>query len=284
MVIRDSPSTLRPAWSSLWKQKMSSSLRAFRQRSKYVKLLLEQRIPYERLHFMINFVSCKSSQSDIPRDFRRASLCACTSCRSFSLAASCCSSSVRNATRVGDLVGDWLCFAGLPGLLDAVVWEFISPFVGDLPGDFFGDPCTDFCPAFLRGEAVSLFTVAAPFEGVTGIVCLRIDLICGKEGCDIIQRLVKAEPGHLQELTLLLFPVPSFKASMPPGPRLLLRVFLPVCLVAAAIVAKEELSTVAFSLSTEVSIEGRCPIDLRAWRMRGALGLLFSAMLPPESK
>ena len=48
-------------------------------------------------------------------------------------------------------------------------------------------------------------------------------------------------------LTLPRFPVPSIRASSPPGPRLLLRLFFAVCFVFAAIAEKEAASIVAFS-------------------------------------
>ena len=82
------------------------SLRVIQLRSKYEGLLLAQRKLYDLLNCGVSRRVLNPFDNHSPRDFRRASLCASISCRSFSLTAACCSSSVRRATRAGDLDGD----------------------------------------------------------------------------------------------------------------------------------------------------------------------------------
>jgi hypothetical protein len=77
-----------------------------------------------------------------------------------------------------------------------------------------------------------------------------------------------------QRLTTLRFPVPDFRASKPPGPRLILRDFLRL----AAIVLPT--STVAFSLSFVFRDGDRAPTDLRGLRVAGNVASLWDDIFP----
>lgn len=75
-----------------------------------------------------------------------------------------------------------------------------------------------------------------------------------------------------------LFPASSLSTSNPPDPILLLRDFFTACFPCAPKLAIAAVSIVIFSLSPPRSVVGMWAIDLRAWRIRGTLGLCVDAI------
>jgi hypothetical protein len=165
----------------------------------------------------------------LARDFRRASR---LSRSSLSRAAACCSSSVLTAILCAD--------RSSPEELRALCVVFVSPF--------------------------ALFSIGISGKGATLGFKIPRGAFDGTAN-DYISESVQLSRSFtsVRVHTARRFPDPCFKASSPPGPKLLLLDFF---LLAAVVLAT---SIVAFSFSVAFCISNCDPIDLRVRRVAGTV-------------
>ena len=102
------------------------------------------------------------------------------------------------------------------------------------------------------------------FGGESGMVGFRIDLYCTAivDYFEDYSQLQIDEPGAAVP-TFCRLPESSRKASRPPGPMLLLRLFLPPALIGEASPGLRTASLLRLSLLLAISDSGRWAIDLR---------------------